>query len=70
MFYIGWLGTALLIGGLVCVGEKKRYGFAVSAVGEALWCIKAVSTEQYDLLSVCAAFAAIQVWNWFKWGRQ
>lgn len=67
MEIIGWIGSAFLLAGLAFVGGKRRDGFLLGLIGEVLWVVKAIATDQYDLASICAVFALVYVCNWFRW---
>lgn len=65
---IGWLGSILLIVGMLEVGHKRRSGFLYGAVGELFWVLRAFQTGQWDLIAICVVFVGVYVWNWLKWG--
>jgi hypothetical protein len=69
MGLFGWIGNAFLFAGIYCVGEKKRYGFLLTTVGELLWVVAAQQRGSWDLLVLAIVFATMQAWNWVKWGR-
>lgn len=70
MEYIGWIGSILLILGMVLVGGKHRIGFLIGFLGELLWVVKSFNTGQLDLLIICVLFCVIYVSNWFRWKNE
>lgn len=67
----GWtLGASLLLFvGLCLVGQRCRWGFLLSVVGESVWVIASARRGMYDLSALCVAFAALAAFNFRQWSR-
>jgi len=65
-----WIGNLLIIIGLWSAGNKYKYAFAFSFVGEAIWTIWAINNHLWSLAFVCAVFAFIAIRNIFKWNKE
>lgn len=66
---IGWIGSALLVVGMLAIGYGRRWGFLVGFAGECLWTLKALTIGQLDLLIICIVFDFIYLWDYYKWGK-
>lgn len=64
---MGWIGSTLLVIGMLMVGQRKRAGFLVGLVGESFWVLQANATEQWDLLVICLIFVGVYAHNWWAW---
>jgi hypothetical protein len=67
--FLGWFGNIFIVLGLWSVGDKKRYAFLFSIVGETIWVIYAVLLGLWDLAFACVLFDALAIRNWIKWGK-
>jgi hypothetical protein len=65
--YLGWLANVFLIIGLFLIGRKWRHAFALTVVGEVLWCVVSWQLGRADMLSLCVIFACLAGWNWWSW---
>lgn len=52
------------------IGNKKRVGFLLNIVGNALWVYLAFSYRLYGLLLVCVPALGLNVRNFVKWQRK
>ncbi len=66
---MGWIGSVLLVIGLLAVGRRQRWGFIVGGVGETFWVYQSAVTGQIDLLVICIIFVLVYVHNWHAWGK-
>ena len=64
---MGWVGNVFIVIGLYFIGEKKRWAFLFSVVGELIWCLFSLYKQQYDLAFICAVFCALALRSWIKW---
>ena len=66
---IGWIGNGFIIVGAWLIGDKKRYAFLFSIVGELIWIWHSLAIGMYDLAAICLVFTVLAVRNWFKWAE-
>lgn len=67
---IGWVGTIILLIGLVLVGKKKREGFLLMATGEIIWAIRGYLNMEIDLVVACAIFSTICFFDFKNWSKK
>lgn len=67
---MGWFANVLLVVGLWMVGDKVRWAFLFTIIGEAIWVCVAIARAQWDMAAICAVFAALAVRNWIKWASE
>lgn len=67
MTWLSWIGNIFIILGLYYIGNKKRFAFIFSVVGETSWIGYALLSQQYNLAFICIIFAGMAIRNWFKW---
>jgi hypothetical protein len=70
MEYLGWVGNIFIVTGLWLIGSKNRKAFYFSVLGEALWVIKSLYADQYDLAVICCVFAVLAVRSYISWGKE
>ncbi len=66
---MGWVANILLI---ICawrLAQKDRWALLFGAAGGCLWGIKAICTQQWDLLVIEVILSALQIRAWYKWGK-
>ena len=66
---MGWIGNIFIILGLWFVGNKKRWAFILSVIGETCWIIHSFLIQMYDLAIICIVFALLAARSWYKWGK-
>lgn len=66
---IGWFGNIFIIAGIIGIAYKYRNGFILGVVGNSLWCIKGIATEQWDLVSIEMIIVILQALSYWKWGQ-
>ena len=66
---MGWFANVFLVVGLWMVGNKARWAFILTAVGEAIWTVTSILRGQFDLAFICVVFTILAIRNWFKWGN-
>ena len=66
---LGWVGNILIVAGMGLVAYKRRSGFVLGIVGNSLWCVRGVQTNQMDLVSIELVVVIVQLFSWWKWGR-
>lgn len=64
-----WFANLLIIIGLYLAGNKNRYAFGFTIIGESIWTVVAFNREQYDLASICVIFTILAVVNLIKWNK-
>ena len=64
-----WIGNILIIIGLWSAGNKWKYAFVFSLVGELIWTGYAIYIELWSLAFVCFVFAIIAGRNIVKWNN-
>jgi len=64
---MGWFANIFIVFGLWFIGNKKRFAFVFTFIGETIWTIYSFSIGMYDLAAVCALFAMLAARNWLKW---
>ena len=67
---MGWIGNIFIIFGLWFVGNKKRWAFILSVIGEVCWIIHSLLIQMYDLAIICVVFALLAARSWYKWGKE
>ena len=65
-----WIGNILIIIGLWSAGNKWKYAFLFSLIGELIWVIYAIKIELWSLAFVCVVFAFIAGRNVIKWNKK
>ncbi len=66
---MGWVANIFLLIGLVGLGKKWKHAFLFTAVGEVLWVVESVLIARWDMITLCAVFAVLALWNWVVWNR-
>lgn len=67
---MNWLGNAFILIGLYLIGNKKRYAFLFSVVGEALWMVWSIRERIWSLALITLVFAALAIRSYIKWGQE
>ena len=65
-----WIGNILIIVGLWSAGNKWKYAFMFSLIGEVIWVIYAIQIKLWSLAFVCSVFALIAARNLIKWHNE
>lgn len=68
MSYWGWGASIVLFAGLWFVGNRARWAFLFTIVGEVAWVVIALNREQYDLAAICAVFGLLALRSLILWG--
>ena len=66
---MGWIGNIFIVIGLWYIGNKKRWAFVFSMIGEAVWVVYAMTIGLYDLAAICVVFFALAARNYYEWGK-
>ena len=64
-----WLANVFVLIGLWMAGNKNRYAFLFTIIGEAIWTIMSALRSQWDLAVICFIFTVLACVNWWKWSR-
>jgi hypothetical protein len=65
-----WLGSALELFGMWKVGNKKRYAFIFSGLGNFCWILYVYFNQvTYGLLGIVIPALIINIRNYLKWGK-
>jgi nicotinamide riboside transporter PnuC len=65
-----WIGNIFIVIGLWYIGNKKRWAFLFSVVGETCWIIYSLTIGLYSLAAICVVFAFLAARSYYKWGKQ
>lgn len=65
--YGSWCLAPFGLLGMWVVGQKKRWGWALSMLTQCLWAFYAVGTGQYGFLVGTLSYFAVYLRNWLKW---
>lgn len=68
--YGTWIANIFILSGLIFLGQKKRWAFILTAIGEVIWGYFGVWREDWPLAFIGFVFAAVAVWNWYLWGNK
>lgn len=66
---ISWIGNLFIILGLWYIGDRKRFAFVFSIIGETIWLVYACYIHMWSMAFICGVFAVLAVRNWFKWNQ-
>lgn len=66
---LSWGGCILLLLGLKWIGDKKKTGFYVAMVAEAMWIAWGLLTHSYALVVMSLAIMAMYVRAVWSWGK-
>jgi hypothetical protein len=69
MQLISWVGNVFICLGLWHIGNKKRWAFLLSILGEMAWIIYSLQTRLWSLAFICCVFATLAARSWVKWGK-
>ncbi len=66
---LGWAASILLLFGLIEIGNHRRSGFILSAIGAVLWALQALIMEfpSSSLFFINIFFTIVHLNNWKKW---
>ncbi len=71
VFIWSWLASAAELTGLWMIGNKKKFGFLISIIGNAIWiAVVLLGLPATGLLLVVVPALIINVRNFFKWKLQ
>jgi hypothetical protein len=63
----GWIANVFLVAGLWFVGNRLKWAFLLTIVGEVAWVFIAVARDQYDMAAICAVFTLLALRNLLLW---
>lgn len=67
---LDFIAGTIEMGGAWIVGNKKRWGFLLLALCDALWIVFVLSQQvAYGLLLVVVPMLFINIRNYLKWGK-
>ncbi len=70
-FIWGWLASAVELSGMWMIGNKKRFGFLVSIIGNAVWiAVVLLGLPATGLLLVVVPALIINIRNFLRWKSQ
>lgn len=64
-----WIANILIITGLFLIGNKVKYAFYFTIVGEFIWTVYASINHQYDLAFICFIFTILNIRSLYKWSN-
>jgi len=62
-----WILSIVGVTGLYLVGRRHWWGWCIAFINECLWCIYAVTTEQYGFILGAVAYGFIHLVNATRW---
>jgi hypothetical protein len=66
---LSWGGCLLLLVGLKLIGDKKKNGFYVAMIAEAMWIAWGLLTGSYALVVMSLAIMVMYVRAVWSWGK-
>jgi len=66
---MSWLLSIVGIIGLISVGRKRWWGFAIGLCNEVLWVYFAITRQEYGLILGAVMYGAVNIYNGTKWRR-
>lgn len=67
---IDWIAAGFELTGSYTVGNKKRIGFLLLAVGDVVWISVGLMAGLYGLVTIAALALVLNVRNWRKWRKE
>ncbi len=67
---MGWFANVFIIVGLWMAGNKAKWAFLFTIIGETIWCGYSIYIKMYDLAFVCGIFAILAFRNLIKWANE
>lgn len=64
---MGWLAWTIIFIGMLLVGNRRRYGFLISAVGGVILMFHAVELRDWSLVIANGMFFLLYVRNFWHW---
>lgn len=64
---MNWIAFVLILSGNLLIGNKKKSGFVMIAVGSIIWMTIGFRIKDYALVLTNISGTIIMVRNWFKW---
>lgn len=64
---MNWIAFLLILLGNLSIGNKKKSGFIMIAVGSIIWMTIGFRIKDYALVSTNVTGTMIMIRNWFKW---
>lgn len=68
-FILSWCGCLLLLFGLKLIGDKKKVGFYVALIAEAMWIVWGALTGSYALVVMSVAITLMYMRAILEWGK-
>jgi hypothetical protein len=62
-----WVGDVFIIAGVWYVGEKKRFAFLLSMIGNGLWLVYCTRAQMLQLGILASVFIWLSFRNWQMW---
>lgn len=64
---MNWVAFVLILLGNLLVGNKKKSGFIMIAIGSVIWMLIGFRIPDYALVLTNISGTLIMARNWFKW---
>lgn len=64
---MNWIAFVLILSGNLYVGNKKKSGFMMIAIGSIIWMFIGFRIKDYALVLTNVSGTIIMVRNWLKW---
>lgn len=66
---MGWIANILFVVGVYVLGNKKRYGFILNGIANAIYGVVGITHSMPDLLAISGIMTGLNAWNYWKWCR-
>lgn len=66
---LSWVANIFLIIGMWKIGDRKRYAFIFTMIGEATWLVCAIVNGWWSMAFICVIFASAAFINYTKWKK-
>jgi hypothetical protein len=67
--FIGWVGNACFVSGVIVIGNKNRSGFVYCTLGNACYVSQAWMTSNVALLCLSLFLMGLNIRAFAKWGK-
>ena len=64
---MNWIAFVLILSGNLYVGNKKKSGFIMIAIGSIIWMTIGFRIKDYALVLTNISGTIIMIRNWIKW---
>lgn len=65
-----WLLMIVGVSGLYLAGSKRKIGWVIGILVQALWIVYAIVSKQWGFIASALVYGAVNVRNWQRWRRE